>query len=98
MFKTRTSVLFIAWIAFLTLSMDGFAQMPELRRADPDHVPVLSISHVTGDVYRAAAGENAAKYQSFGFAISSACAEVIADCLLCPMEAVSTFFPIDSIY
>lgn len=33
-------------------------------------------------------GSSAAKYQSFGFAISSACAEVIADCLLCPMEAL----------
>lgn len=44
------------------------------------------------DVYRNAMGteEKIKKYQSFGFAISSACAEVIADCLLCPMEAVST--------
>lgn len=41
------------------------------------------------DVYKAAAGKNAEKYQFFGFMASSACAEVIADCLLCPMEAVS---------
>jgi len=42
------------------------------------------------DVYKAAAGkENAIKYQTLGFALSSACAEVIADCLLCPWEAVS---------
>jgi solute carrier family 25 phosphate transporter 3 len=42
------------------------------------------------DVYKNVAGEkNAAKYQTFGFAISSASAEVIADVLLCPMEAVS---------
>lgn len=42
------------------------------------------------DVYRGAVGpENAAKYQTIGFAISSASAEVIADTLLCPWEAVS---------
>lgn len=41
------------------------------------------------DVYKKLVGPaNAARYQSVGFAISSACAEVIADCLLCPMEAV----------
>ena len=40
------------------------------------------------DVYKKVMGSSAAKYQSFGFAISSACAEVIADCLLCPMEAL----------
>ena len=27
--------------------------MPELRRADLDHVPVLDISHISGDAYRA---------------------------------------------
>ena len=32
--------------------------------------------------------ENAEKYQTLGFAISSASAEVIADTLLCPFEAV----------
>jgi hypothetical protein len=42
------------------------------------------------DVYRGAVGpDNAAKYQTIGFAVSSASAEVIADCLLCPWEAVS---------
>uniref|UniRef100_A0A7S3IVF3 Mitochondrial phosphate carrier protein n=1 Tax=Strombidium inclinatum TaxID=197538 RepID=A0A7S3IVF3_9SPIT len=40
------------------------------------------------DVYRGIAGENAAKYQTLGFAVSSAGAEFIADCLLCPMEAL----------
>jgi solute carrier family 25 phosphate transporter 3 len=45
------------------------------------------------DVYRSAVGpDNAARYQTIGFAISSASAEVIADCLLCPWEAVSTLF------
>jgi solute carrier family 25 phosphate transporter 3 len=41
------------------------------------------------DVYRGIAKENTAKYQTLGFAVSSACAEVIADCFLCPWEAVS---------
>ena len=41
------------------------------------------------DVYRAALGAQADNYQTIGFLVSSACAEVIADCLLCPMEAVS---------
>merc|ERR1712048_1500936 len=41
------------------------------------------------DVYRGVMGpENAAKYQTIGFAISSASAEVIADALLCPWEAL----------
>jgi solute carrier family 25 phosphate transporter 3 len=39
------------------------------------------------DVYRTAAGENEPKYRTVGFAVSSACAEVIADVLLCPWEA-----------
>jgi len=41
------------------------------------------------DVFRAAAGpENAIKYQTVGFAVSSACAEFIADIALCPLEAL----------
>jgi solute carrier family 25 phosphate transporter 3 len=43
------------------------------------------------DVYKGAAGANAAKYQTYGFLLSSACAEIIADCLLCPFEAVRYF-------
>jgi solute carrier family 25 phosphate transporter 3 len=43
------------------------------------------------DVYKGALGEKAAKYQTLGFLTASACAEVIADCFLCPMEAVSYF-------
>jgi hypothetical protein len=42
------------------------------------------------DVYKMALGSKAAEYQTVGFLVSSACAEVIADVLLCPMEAVST--------
>lgn len=40
------------------------------------------------DVYRGALGEKADQYQTIGFLVSSACAEVIADCLLCPWEAL----------
>lgn len=40
------------------------------------------------DVYRGIAGDKAEKYQTVGFLVSSACAEVIADCFLCPMEAL----------
>ena len=40
------------------------------------------------DVYRGLLGPSADKYETMGFLTASACAEVIADCLLCPMEAV----------
>jgi len=40
------------------------------------------------DVYKGMFGASAAKYQTIGFLMSSACAEVIADVLLCPMEAL----------
>lgn len=40
------------------------------------------------DVYKYSFGKNAEKYQTLGFLASSACAEVIADCFLAPMEAV----------
>lgn len=41
------------------------------------------------DIYARTVGpENAVKYRTIGWSISSACAEVIADALLCPMESV----------
>jgi solute carrier family 25 phosphate transporter 3 len=41
------------------------------------------------DVYKKIVGaQNAEKYRTTGFLISSACAEVIADFLLCPMESL----------
>ncbi len=44
------------------------------------------------DVYKWAVGPNkAAQYQTVGFLVSSACAEVIADTFLAPFEAVSIF-------
>lgn len=45
------------------------------------------------DVYKGIVGaQNADKYKTVGWAISSASAEVIADTLLCPWEAVSCVF------
>lgn len=40
------------------------------------------------DVYSRAAGDKADQYKVYGWAISSACAEVIADVFLCPWEAL----------
>ena len=40
------------------------------------------------DVYKTIFGAKADKYKTTGFLVSSACAEVIADCLLCPMESL----------
>jgi solute carrier family 25 phosphate transporter 3 len=40
------------------------------------------------DVFKKTFGSKADKYKTTGFLISSACAEVIADCLLCPMESL----------
>jgi solute carrier family 25 phosphate transporter 3 len=40
------------------------------------------------DVYAGIAGDKAYEYRTIGYAVSSACAEVIADTLLCPMESL----------
>lgn len=41
------------------------------------------------DVFKGIVGDdNAVKYKRIGWAVSSACAEIIADCALCPFEAV----------
>ena len=45
------------------------------------------------DVYKFALGPKAAQYQTVGFLASAACAEVIADCMLAPFEAVSVYPP-----
>lgn len=50
------------------------------------------------DVFKGIAGpENAAKYQTVGFAVSSACAEVIADTFLCPFEAIKVRMQTDMV-
>lgn len=49
------------------------------------------------DVYKGIVGkENADKYKTIGWSISSASAEVIADTLLCPFEAVKVRMQTDS--
>jgi len=49
------------------------------------------------DVYKGIVGaENAAKYQTIGFLVSSACAEFIADVLLCPWEALKVRTQVDT--
>jgi len=53
------------------------------------------------DVFAGLVGpDNAVKYRALGFALSSASAEVIADVLLCPWEAVNILFSLlsDRIY
>lgn len=40
------------------------------------------------DVYKKLLGKKASEYQTIGFLVSSAFAEVIADCLLCPFESL----------
>ena len=52
-YSTRLNKVLAGWTAALMLVSQSAAQMPELRRADPDHVPVFSISHINGDAYRA---------------------------------------------
>uniref|UniRef100_A0A7S3J2F3 Uncharacterized protein n=1 Tax=Euplotes harpa TaxID=151035 RepID=A0A7S3J2F3_9SPIT len=48
------------------------------------------------DVYKAVVGEeNAKKYQTVGFLVSSACAEFIADVLLCPWESLKVRTQVD---
>lgn len=48
------------------------------------------------DVYKGIVGkENAKKYETIGFLVSSACAEFIADTLLCPWEALKVRTQVD---
>jgi len=69
------SGLYLGWQpTFVGYSMQGFGK--------------FGFYEIFKDVYKKLLGKKAAQYQSFGFAISSACAEVIADCLLCPMECM----------
>lgn len=73
--KEGVSGLFLGWKPTLIgYSMQGFGK--------------FGFYEMFKDVYKNALGSNAAKYQSIGFALSSACAEVIADVLLCPMESL----------
>lgn len=67
--------LFLGWQpTFLGYSMQGFGK--------------FGFYEIFKDVYKKLLGSKAAQYQSVGFAVSSACAELIADCFLCPMESL----------
>ncbi len=66
----------VGWLpTLLGYSMQGFGK--------------FGFYEIFKDVYKGAVGPKAAeKYQTIGFLAASACAEVIADCMLCPMEAL----------
>jgi len=69
------SGLFVGWQpTLLGYSMQGFGK--------------FGFYEIFKDVYKKIMGDKAAKYQTAGFLISSACAEVIADTLLCTMESL----------
>ena len=51
-------MILVGLIAALAPSLEGFAQMPELRRSSPNEVPRWTIDHITGGVYRATANNS----------------------------------------
>ena len=67
--------LFLGWQpTIIGYSMQGFGK--------------FGFYEIFKDVYKYFLGSKAEKYKTVGFMLSSACAEVIADCLLCPMESL----------
>jgi solute carrier family 25 phosphate transporter 3 len=67
--------LFLGWQPTLIgYSMQGFGK--------------FGFYEIFKDVYKRLMGAKAQQYQTIGFLLSSACAEVIADVLLCPMESL----------
>ena len=67
--------LFLGWQpTIIGYSMQGFGK--------------FGFYEIFKDVYKYVFGSKAEKYKTVGFLLSSACAEVIADCLLCPMESL----------
>jgi solute carrier family 25 phosphate transporter 3 len=77
------SGLTVGWVpTFIGYSMQGFAK--------------FGFYEIFKDVYKKIVGaENAYKYQTIGFLVSSACAEFIADILLCPWEALKVRTQVD---
>jgi solute carrier family 25 phosphate transporter 3 len=75
--------LTVGWVpTFIGYSAQGFGK--------------FGFYEIFKDVYKKIVGEqNAAKYQTVGFLVSSACAEVIADCLLCPWESLKVRTQVD---
>lgn len=71
--------------------MGGFTVgwMPTLFGYSAQGFGKFGFYEIFKDVFKGIAGpEKAVKYETVGFLVSSACAEFIADCFLCPMEAV----------
>ncbi len=69
------SGLFLGWQpTFVGYSLQGFGK--------------FGFYEIFKDVYKKIMGKKAAQYQTTGFLLSSACAEVIADVFLCPMESL----------
>jgi len=69
------SGLTVGWLpTLLGYSMQGFGK--------------FGFYEIFKDVFAKIAGDKAYDYRTIGFAVSSACAEVIADVFLCPMEAI----------
>jgi len=67
--------LFLGWQPTLIgYSMQGFGK--------------FGFYEIFKDVFKKIFGNKAEKYKTTGFLVSSACAEVIADVLLCPMESL----------
>lgn len=75
--------LTVGWIpTFIGYSAQGFGK--------------FGFYEIFKDVYKKVVGEeNAAKYQTIGFLVSSACAEFIADILLCPWESLKVRTQVD---
>jgi solute carrier family 25 phosphate transporter 3 len=75
--------LTVGWVpTFIGYSAQGFGK--------------FGFYEIFKDVYKKIVGEeNAAKYQTTGFLVASACAEVIADCLLCPWESLKVRTQVD---
>lgn len=70
-----TSGLYLGWQpTFIGYSAQGFGK--------------FGFYEMFKDVYKKLLGKKAAEYQTIGFLVSSAFAEVIADCLLCPFESL----------
>lgn len=75
--------LTVGWVpTFIGYSFQGFAK--------------FGFYEIFKDVYKGIVGaENAEKYQTVGFLVSSACAEFIADILLCPWESLKVRTQVD---
>lgn len=75
--------LTVGWVpTFIGYSLQGFGK--------------FGFYEIFKDIYKKVVGEeNAYKYQTVGFLVSSACAEFIADILLCPWESLKVRTQVD---